>query len=131
VRQADGGKGIRLSRVLSVQRSQAGQDAQTDSGSGSARALGLLADLGALPRTGGVTRYWVSWWSDQLADGIPWTCWITGERFVHPSQSVCAVIDAESKEAVWQQVGEYFPDNEHRFALKQADDWEPPKDRFP
>ena len=80
-----------------------------------------------------MTRYWVSWWafSQHIADGIPWPVWLTGQRWVAPTESCCAVIDAADESDVWQQVEEFYPSHERRFIMAKPDDWVPTKNRFP
>ena len=65
--------------------------------------------------------YWVSWWV--LEDGFeepPWKYWWSGYRDGcgdndSEEASACALIEAESEEAVWEEVGKYFKDIEQRF----------------
>lgn len=91
-------------------------------------------------------RFWVSWWSDAEVeeDAIPFDYWISGWKFkpgMNPFNmpdgddgeglvpSICAVIDAESEDAVWGGVSKFFPDYEVRFCEERDDDYSP-GDRF-
>ena len=84
-------------------------------------------------------RFWVSWWSgyyeDEGCTKPPFQVWISGQRERGTSDdrdqvSICAVIDAESPEQVWQAVKKYFPDYEERFCNPVEADYVP-GDRFP
>jgi len=79
-----------------------------------------------------MSRFWASWWSgDPLNEETPFRWWDTGHRFGVRDTSYVGLIDAESEEALWQLVGQYFPDNERRFISVKPDNWEPSTDRFP
>lgn len=43
--------------------------------------------------------------------------------------SICAVIDAESEDDIWELVAKHFPDYQHRFCDEVASDFKP-SDRF-
>lgn len=82
-------------------------------------------------RAGGVTRYWVSWWSDNPINAeTSFEWWDTGMRFnMVPQESYVGVIDADSEDAAWMQVLAAFPDYVHRFIEEKPADWTP-GDRF-
>lgn len=93
-------------------------------------------------------RYWVSWISGYYADEgctePPFKVWISGQmdrRSNLPKKfegtdnpkddcTLCAVIDAESPEAIWKAVEKHFPDYEERFINEKDSDYVP-GDRFP
>jgi len=98
-------------------------------------------------------RYWVSWYSgyyeDEGCTKPPFQVWISGqaERRSHLPQkfenfkgdeednekddcTICAVIDAESEEEIWESVKKHFPDYEERFIKEREPDYVP-GDRFP
>ncbi|MBD2705526.1 hypothetical protein IC229_33555 [Spirosoma sp. BT702] len=56
------------------------------------------------------------------------TFWVSG--YGQSSRTICAVIDAESEEAVWKRVHRHFRRIEQRFIDEVAVDWKP-NDRFP
>lgn len=47
------------------------------------------------------------------------------DKFAKDDCSICAVIDAENEDAVWDLVEKYFPDYEQRFAEIKPDDYTP------
>ena len=86
-------------------------------------------------------RYWVSWWSGYYEkDGCtkpPFQIWVSGERdrindngVMKNDLSICAVIDAENENQIWDAVGKYFPDYEKRFIDEAKADFSP-GNRFP
>ncbi len=89
-----------------------------------------------------MTRFWVSWWSGYYeSEGCtepPFQVWISGARLRSEDAedtekddvSICAVIDAENEEQIWEVVGKHFPDYESRFCNHKESDWQP-GDRFP
>jgi len=93
-------------------------------------------------------RYWVSWYSGYYADEgctkPPFKVWISGQcdrRSGFPQVdedgnpkddcTICAVIDAESEEKVWEVVKKHFPDYLERFIKEKEPDYQPRADRFP
>lgn len=88
-------------------------------------------------------RYWVSWFSGNYEDEgctkPPFEFWVTGQRdrqgnglsqkHARDDCSLCAVIDAESEDAVWKLVGKHFPDYEVRFLEEKNPNFQP-GDRF-
>jgi hypothetical protein len=91
-------------------------------------------------------RFWVSWISgnyfDEGCTHPPIQYWLSGQmdRRAHLPQkdsngeekddcTLCAVIDAESEDEVWQNIAKYFPDYAERFIEERAPDYEP-GDRF-
>ncbi len=84
-----------------------------------------------------VSRYWVSWWSGYYAnEGCtkpPFQVWISGYRERADGMdecAICAVIDAEREDEIWEAVHKHFPDCEERFCEQKDDDF-CPGDRFP
>jgi hypothetical protein len=84
-----------------------------------------------------MTRFWVSWWGGEGEDMRPlkdddttpsWAC--SGGRFEEPKHSICAVVDADSEEAVWKVIKGLWPEAEERFCEEKPDDWLPEKTRF-
>lgn len=85
-------------------------------------------------------RYWVSWWSSyHINKGCtkpPFQVWISGERGKSAEDdmledvSLCAVIDAESEQQIWDAVKKHFPDYEERFCNAVEADFTP-NNRFP
>ena len=47
------------------------------------------------------------------------------EKYARDDVSICAVIDAECEEDVWDLVAKHFPDFETRFCEHVADDYKP------
>jgi hypothetical protein len=77
-----------------------------------------------------VTRWWISWWTDDEATPVTaWTWWVSGWRDEHRA-SICAVIDAEDEDHAWAVVGAAFEDYDERFIEARPDGWEPGEDRF-
>ena len=83
-------------------------------------------------------RFWVSWYSGNYADEgctrPPYTFWSSGsaDRYVNgqldtvrDELTLCAVIDAETADAVWPQIRRYFPDYRERFCEEKAGDFMP------
>lgn len=79
-------------------------------------------------------RFWISWYSKEDPENVPFHAWETGERvnadFSTRDYSICAVIDAESEQAAYDLARQYYPDLEERFCTPKADDFQP-GDRFP
>jgi hypothetical protein len=84
-------------------------------------------------------RHWVSWWSGNYQDegctAPPFQVWVSGSRFRDTNddrdeQSLCAVIDADSEQAIKETVAKHYPDYEMRFCNPVADDFQP-SNRFP
>ncbi len=80
-------------------------------------------------------RFWVSWWTSQDEDKgcttPPFDYWTSGYRFPKgdmeedTESSVCAVIDADTEDDVWEGVAKYFPDYEARFCEEREADYAP------
>lgn len=86
-----------------------------------------------------IHRYWVSWWSGYyISEGCtepPFKVWISGSKERQDGSqkddlSICAVIDAENENEIWQVVKKHFPDYKGRFCIEKPDDFSP-GDRFP
>ena len=96
-------------------------------------------------------RYWVSWWSgnvcqedkqtedlyeDEGCSEPPFQVWVSGQRerknfFGDRDEcSMCAVIDSESEDRIWEVVEKHYPDYEERFCEERESNFEP-GDRFP
>lgn len=94
-------------------------------------------------------RYWVSWisgyYEDEGCTAPPYQVWISGQmdrRSGLPKKfkgknggekddcTICAVIDANSEDEIWDSVHKHFPDYEERFINEVEPDYEP-GDRFP
>lgn len=86
-------------------------------------------------------RFWVSWWSgyyeDEGCTTPSFQIWISGHRnrlnkenVERDEVSICAVIDANSKDEIWNVVSKHFPDYKKRFC-EQVSDAYVPSDRFP
>lgn len=103
-----------------------------------AKALKRISTLVEKPKEGKqMKRYWVSWWTGNFADEgctePPFQSWCSGYRDRtddRDQESLCAVIDAENEEQIWQAIHKYFPDYEERFCELVEKDFEP-SDRFP
>ena len=87
-------------------------------------------------------RYWVSWMSgyylDEGCTTPPFIVWVTGyisrvnnETDDRDDCNICAVIDAESEQEVWEMINNHFPDYKERFIEEKDLDWEPNSVRFP
>ena len=83
-------------------------------------------------------RYWISFWTGNYADEgcakPPFTVWNSGERERDDDRtevSLCAVVDANDEDEIWEAVFEYFPDFNIRFCHIKPDDFVPGGDRFP
>lgn len=83
-------------------------------------------------------RYWVSWWSgyydDEGCTEPLFQIWISGQRNrvkdgkidnKRNECSICAVIDAESEDEIWEVVKKHFPDMEERFCELRDFDYDP------
>ena len=87
-----------------------------------------------------VNRYWVSWWSglyeDEGCSKPPFQVWVSGYRERRSGAkdqdecSMCAVIESDSKDEIWEVVEKYYPDYEERFCEERESDFVP-GDRFP
>ena len=84
-------------------------------------------------------RYWVSWWSGNYANegctDPPFQCWISGYRDRRDNSegnecSMCAMIDADNKDMIWEAISKYFPDYTERFCKERESD-AVTGDRFP
>ena len=79
-------------------------------------------------------RFWISWYSKEDPQDLPFEAWETGERvnadFSTHSYSICAVIDAESEEVAYTLARQHYPDLEERFCTPKEDDFQP-GNRFP
>jgi len=88
-----------------------------------------------------MNRYWVSWWSgNYVEEGCtepPFMYWVSGQRDRGDTEeterdecSICAVVDSESKDSVWELIAIHFPDYEERFCTLKPNDYVP-GNRFP
>jgi hypothetical protein len=88
-------------------------------------------------------RHWASWWSGNYEDEgctkPPFKFWTSGQRCRddvdgeendRTDLSLCAVIDAESEDAVTAVIAKHYPDAEMRFVDVKGDDFQPGS-RFP
>lgn len=73
-------------------------------------------------------RYWVSWISKLEAENVPFRYWITGYT-ADDSFTYVADIRADSEQAAFAKIAEYFPDYEYRFCDEKPEEWQP-SDRF-
>lgn len=82
-------------------------------------------------------RYWVSWYS-RNEEGVctepPFDAWCTGYAinadFECDEETICAMVDAPSEEAVWEAIARHYPDYRQRFISVREPD-ATPNDRFP
>lgn len=86
-----------------------------------------------------MARYWVSWYSGYyISEGCtkpPFQIWESGYRernddTMKTDLTLCAVIDANSEDEIWQVIERHFPDYEYRFCEPRELDYMP-GDRFP
>ena len=79
-------------------------------------------------------RYWVSWisgdYEDEGCTTPPFKVWITGYRGRVGTNdrddcTICAVIDSEDEDSIWELIGKHFPDYEERFIDERSLDWNP------
>lgn len=78
-------------------------------------------------------KYWVSWvsgyYSDEGCSKPPYPVWITGQlerpAGLRSDCTICAVIQAENEEEVWNSVAKHFPDYQTRFIIEKDSNWIP------
>lgn len=83
-------------------------------------------------------RYLVSWWSgyyeDEGCKKPPFQVFVIGSKYRYVNGkldrerdevAICAVIDAESEEEIWEVVRKYFPDMDERFCELKDFDFKP------
>lgn len=85
-------------------------------------------------------RYWVSWEQPTTDDetgetvldtaGREIDCWESGWSADDERSMICAVIDAESEQEVWNGIGRLVGEYTERFCLEKPSDWQP-GERFP
>lgn len=48
-----------------------------------------------------------------------------------PNCTICAIVEAENEEKVWEQVRVYWPEAKESFCNEVDSDWRPDSERFP
>lgn len=72
----------------------------------------------------GKRNYWVSWYSSDDGAQPPFDAYITGETFDDPPRfTFCALIRADSIDAVFNLVAEHYGDVARRFCYAVGDDY--------
>ncbi len=80
-------------------------------------------------------RFWISWVAGEADDcrpvsaPAPFRWWCTGS-LTDGRSTICAVMDAESEEAAYEEARKWWPELEPRFCLEKAADYMPSSDRF-
>ena len=81
-------------------------------------------------------RFWIKWWAGVNGDFRPvkddenlpaWEAH-SGERLEEPSYALVGVVDAESQDAAWERVLEYWPEAELETCEEKPSDWIPSDD---
>lgn len=87
-----------------------------------------------------MARFWVSWWTSIDPENVPFDNWVSGYRCrpgaddddddAWDNASVCALIDADDEDQIWDAIEKLYPDYEERFCEEREADYTP-GDRFP
>lgn len=70
-----------------------------------------------------MTRYWISWISEMEVENVPFQYWVTGYT-ASDSFTYVADLRAESEQAAFAKIAEYFPDYEYRFCNELSEDYQ-------